>query len=183
VRPVELRYYLAQAHYRRALEYSEDGLEEAAGAYQRVERFVTQALRTVDGHELHWLDLPGSFTAAMNEDLAVPRALASLHAAVRDGKKAIADGDTIGLWQILTLVRSMLTVLGLDPLAPHWLTEVRNERLCKVVDGLVTLVISQREKAREQRDYCTADSIRERLEKIGVVVEDTTNGPRWELQG
>jgi cysteinyl-tRNA synthetase len=45
------------------------------------------------------------------------------------------------------------------------------------------LVIGQREKARERQDYSTADSIREGLEKIGVIVEDTVNGPRWELQG
>jgi cysteinyl-tRNA synthetase len=183
VRPVELRYYLTQAQYRRAVGYSDDDLEEAAAAYQRVERFVTQALQSLGGHEFDGLDLPVSFTAAMNDDLAVPCALASLHAAVHDGNKAIAGGDVRGLRQILTLVRSMLTVLGLDPLAPHWLTGVRNERLSQVVDGLMTLVISQREKAREQRDYSTADSIRERLEKIGVVVEDTTSGPRWELRG
>jgi cysteinyl-tRNA synthetase len=182
VRPVELRYYLAQAQYRRALGYSEDDLEEASAAYQRIERFVTQAQQSLGGHEFDGLDLPVSFTAAMNEDLAVPYALASLHAAVHDGNKAIARGDVRGLGQILILVRSMLTVLGLDPLAPHWLRGMRNERLSKVVDGLMALVISQREKAREQRDYSTADSIRERLEKIGVVVEDTTNGPRWELR-
>jgi cysteinyl-tRNA synthetase len=182
VRPVELRYYLVQAQYRRVLGYSEDGLEEAAGAYQRIERFVTQALESLGGHEFDGLDLPVSFTAAMDEDLGVPCALASVHAAVHDGNKAIADGDRRGLRQILTMVRSMLTVLGLDPLAPHWLKGMRNERLQKVVNGLVTLVIGQREKARERQDYSTADSISEGLEKIGVIVEDTVNGPRWELR-
>ena len=43
MRPPELRYYLVQAHYRSLLEYSEDALEEAAAAYQRIERFVVRA--------------------------------------------------------------------------------------------------------------------------------------------
>ena len=43
VRPAELRYYLVQAHYRSPLEYSEDALEEAVAAYQRIERFVVRA--------------------------------------------------------------------------------------------------------------------------------------------
>ncbi len=43
VRPAELRYYLVQAHYRSLLEYSEDALEEAVAAYQRIERFVVRA--------------------------------------------------------------------------------------------------------------------------------------------
>ena len=43
MRAPELRYYLVQAHYRSLLEYSEDALEEAAAAYQRIERFVLRA--------------------------------------------------------------------------------------------------------------------------------------------
>ncbi len=43
VRPQELRYYLGQAHYRSTIEYSSEALEDAAAAYQRIERFVTRA--------------------------------------------------------------------------------------------------------------------------------------------
>ena len=49
VRAPELRYYLVQAHYRSLLEYSEDALEEAAAAYQRIERFVVRASEVLMG--------------------------------------------------------------------------------------------------------------------------------------
>src|SRR5256886_12584090 len=73
VRAPELRYYLAGAHYRSLLEFSEDALEEAAAAYQRIERFVLRATEVAGAAEPE--ELPVSFTAAMDEDLAVPSAL------------------------------------------------------------------------------------------------------------
>ena len=127
-------------------------------------------------------DLPVSFADAMDADLGVPSALASLHATVRDGNHVLAAGDTEEVAAHLTLVRSMLSVLGLDPLAPQWRTTGRNERLYTMVDGLVRLAIDERDKARQRKDYATADSISQTMEKIGVVVEDTAQGARWELQ-
>jgi cysteinyl-tRNA synthetase len=187
VRPQELRYYLGQSHYRALLEYSEEALEEAAAAYQRIERFVQRATALLNKRDSATQrfttdDLPVSFADAMNADLGVPSALASLHATVRDGNHAIADGDTEEVAAHLTLVRAMLTVLGLDPLDPRWPNSDRNERLYAIVDTLVRLALDERENARQRKDFATADSIRETLEKIGVVVEDTAQGPRWELR-
>jgi cysteinyl-tRNA synthetase len=187
VRPQELRYYLGQSHYSALLEYSEEALEEAAAAYQRIERFVRRAagLLSKQGPVAEGFttdDLPVSFADAMDADLGVPSALASLHATVRDGNHAIADGDTEEVAAHLTLVRAMLTVLGLDPLDPRWPNTDRNERLYTMVDTLVRLALDERENARQRKDFATADSIRETLEKIGVVVEDSDQGPRWELR-
>jgi cysteinyl-tRNA synthetase len=78
----------------------------------------------------------------------------------------------------------MLDILGLDPLAPHWPGEVAKsgERLRQVIGSLVKLTLGQRDAARARRDYATADAIRDGLEDIGVIVEDTPQGPRWELK-
>jgi cysteinyl-tRNA synthetase len=186
VRPQELRYYLGQSHYRALLEYSEDELDEAAAAYRRIERFVYRASDLLRGQRQQQRpdrdDLPMSFADAMDADLGVPSALASLHATVRDGNHAIADGDIEEVRAHLTLVRAMLAVLGLDPLDPRWPDTERNERLQAVVDTLVRLALDERDRARQRKDYAGADSIRETLEKIGLVVEDTAQGPRWELR-
>ena len=187
VRPQELRYYLGQAHYRSPLEYSEDALEEAAAAYQRIERFVTRARQALGGtpggpSAAAGPRLPISFTAAMDDDLGVPAALAAVHAAVRDGNYALTAGDREGAANCLEQVRSMLAVLGLDPLDPVWQTGDTGDRLYAAVDALVGLTLRQREAARARGDYASADSIRDTLENIGVVVEDTLEGPRWELK-
>lgn len=181
VRPQELRYYLAQAHYRKPVEYSGDALEDAAAAYQRIERFINRA-----EHALAWVtppppSLPLSFAAALDDDLSVPSALAALHATVRDGNYALSTGDHEGAMSSLTQARAMTAVLGLDPLTPAWQAGDSAGRLREVVDALVALALGQREAARARGDYASADSIRDALEGSGVVVEDTPEGTRWEL--
>jgi cysteinyl-tRNA synthetase len=190
VRPQELRYYLGQAHYRSPLDYSLDALEEAVAAYQRIERFVSRAQHAVSSREAGQPDprgapaaaLPISFAAAMDDDLAVPAALAAVHATVHDGNYALSTGDTESIATCLTQTRAMLTVLGLDPLDPVWQTGDPGGRLHSVVDALVELVLRERETARARGDYASADSIRDTLEDTGVAVDDTTEGPRWELR-
>jgi cysteinyl-tRNA synthetase len=190
VRPPELRYYLVQAHYRSLLEYSEDALEEAAAAYQRIERFVRRASEVLMGaaDADQPAELPVSFRSAMDSDLAVPAALAAVHACMRDGNQALAASDKAGVRASLAGLRAMLGVLGLDPLAPHWTGldapggPGPGNRLRDVVGSLVKLTLQQRDAARARRDYATADAIRDGLEEIGVQVEDTPEGPRWELK-
>ena len=194
VRPQELRYYLGQAHYRSTLDYSRDALDEAVAAYQRIERFVSRAQHAVvsrDGQAPRLLDMPGaapsaalpiSFAAAMDDDLAVPAALAAVHATVHDGNYALGTGNIESIRTSLAQTRAMLRVLGLDPLDPGWRTSDPDDRLRSVVDALVALVLRQRETARARGDYASADSIRDTLEDTGVAVDDTPEGPRWELK-
>jgi len=190
VRAPELRYYLVQAHYRSLLEYSEDALEEAAAAYQRIERFVLRASEVLMGaaEDDGAPGLPVSFRSAMDEDLAVPAALAAVHASVRDGNQALSASDKAGVRTSLAQARAMLDVLGLDPLAPPWADAAgpagpgAGDRLRQVLGSLVRLTLQQRDAARARRDYATADAIRDGLDEIGIQVEDTPEGPRWELK-
>jgi cysteinyl-tRNA synthetase len=190
VRAPELRYYLVQAHYRSLLEYSEDALEEAAAAYQRIERFVLRASEVLMGaaDDDGAPGLPVSFRSAMDEDLAVPAALAAVHASIRDGNQALAAADKPGVRASLVQARAMLGVLGLDPLAPPWADAAGSagpgagDRLRDVLGSLVRLTLQQRDAARARRDYATADAIRDGLDEIGIQVEDTPEGPRWELK-
>jgi cysteinyl-tRNA synthetase len=119
----------------------------------------------------------------------VPAALAAVHACVRDGNQALAASDKAGARAALVRLRAMLDVLGLDPLSPHWAGSAASgaagasgERLRQVIGSLVRLSLEQRDAARARRDYASADAIRDGLEEIGVVVEDTPQGPRWELK-
>ena len=178
----------------------QDALEEAVAAYQRIERFVVRASEVLDrlgmgrpgmdprrARRDEPLELPVSFRSAMDEDLAVPAALAAVHACVRDGNQALAASDKAGARASLVRLRAMLDVLGLDPLAPHWSGSAGAAAGPATGCGtwsasLVKLTLQQRDAARARRDYATADAIRDGLEEIGVLVEDTPEGPRWELK-
>jgi cysteinyl-tRNA synthetase len=110
-----------------------------------------------------------------------------VHACVRDGNQALAASDKAAARSSLVRVRAMLDVLGLDPLSPAWSGRGYGsggsaDRLRHVVGALVSLTLRQRDAARARKDYATADAIRDGLEEIGVIVEDTAQGPRWELK-
>jgi cysteinyl-tRNA synthetase len=188
VRPADLRYYLGQAHYRSELDYSPDALEEAAAAYRRIENFVTRAAEAcgsgrdgtgLDPGTLTTTALPAAFTAAMDDDLSVPKALAVVHEAVTEGNSALAAGDRAGAAKQAANVRAMMSILGLDPLDEHWAGG--GSGLSSVVNALVSVAARQRQAARERKDWAAADAIRDELAEAGILLEDTPDGPRWEL--
>jgi len=104
-----------------------------------------------------------------------------VHEVVTRGNTALAAADTGGLAAALGAVRAMLGVLGLDPLDPQWADAGGDRRLAQATDGLVQLALDQRTAARARKDYAAADAIRDQLGALGVQVEDTPQGTRWEL--
>ncbi|WP_059006232.1 cysteine--tRNA ligase, partial [Streptomyces specialis] len=180
-RPIVLRYYLGTPHYRSTIEYSEEALAEAEAGFGRVEGFLQRATEQL-GEIVPAPGVPDDFAAAMDEDLGVPQALAAVHTTVRQGNAALAEGDKESVAALAAQVRAMLGVLGLDPLDASWAAAGgRGDELTGVVDTLVRLVLTQRQAARERKDYATADAIRDDLQSAGLVIEDTPNGPRWEI--
>lgn len=178
-RPVEVRYYLASAHYRSLMDYTDAALAEAVSAYQRIEGFVTRASEQVGAGSPS--SVPSAFASAMDDDLGVPQALAVLHETVREGNSALASGDRDAVREHLAAVRAMAGVLGIDPLSPQWRASGEDD-LHPVVDALVKVALEQRQAARARKDYAAADAIRDGLSEAGVLVEDTPQGPRWELK-
>ncbi|MCW2678170.1 MAG: cysS [Modestobacter sp.] len=186
VRPVELRYYLVAPHYRSTIEFTEGALAEAGAAYRRLESFVRKAAERGGsagraGSPAGESPLPEAFTAALDDDLGTPAAVAVVHEAVTRGNTALAEGNDAVVTAELGSVRAMLGVLGLDPLDPQWAVGGHDPRLAAATDGLVGLALEQRAAARARKDYPAADAIRDQLGALGVQVEDTPQGTRWEL--
>ncbi|WP_293781756.1 cysteine--tRNA ligase [uncultured Aeromicrobium sp.] len=180
VPPIALRYYLAAAHYRSVIEYSEEALAEAATAFSRIEGFVRRACDVVgpcdDG------TIPHAFAAAMDDDLSVPAALAVLQETIAEGNRQLSAGQRSGLAPTLGAVRAMLGVLGVDPLDPTWSSSSATTAAEDALAVLVQHLIDQRAEARRAKDFATADRIRDQLAAAGVEVEDTPQGARWSLK-
>ncbi|MDV7198216.1 cysteine--tRNA ligase [Rhodococcus kroppenstedtii] len=180
VRPQELRYYLGSAHYRSMLEYSYEALQEAASAYRSLEAFVTRtAERAGDVPVGTWTD---AFAEALDDDLAVPRALAEIHRLRREGNTALAAGDLPAAVDAASSVRAMAAVLGVDPLDPHWRgpgTDTSAEHAA--LGALVADDLDRRAAAKAAKDWATADRIRDRLADAGVQITDTPDGPEWSI--
>ena len=180
VRPVELRWYLASAHYRSMLEFSDAALSETAAGYRRLESFVHRAVERC-GEVAVAAEVPAEFAAALDDDLNVPAAVAVLHAHVTAGNQGIADGRWEEVAGLLGSVRAMLAVLGVDPLAEPWRSAGDESASRQALDSVIGGLLAARAEARLAKDFAAADGIRDTLAGAGVVVEDTPEGPRWEL--
>jgi cysteinyl-tRNA synthetase len=190
-RPQAVRYFLGSAHYRSDLDWSEEALVEADAAYVRVTGFLDRAADLL-GDSCQDLTVqsprerpdtsgvPEAFADAMDDDLAVPRALGVLHETVRAGNTALAEGDEAAVRTAYGAVWAMLDVLGLAP-RDFATTSGEDDKLRGAVDHLVPAMLEARQAARERKDFAEADRIRDALAAAGVVVEDTPTGPRWRV--
>jgi cysteinyl-tRNA synthetase len=176
-RPQAVRYLLGAAHYRSDIHWSDEVLADAEASYARIEGFLQRAGEIVSDRPE--APVPAAFAAALDDDLAVPRALAVLHESVRAGNAALADGDKSALETAAGEVWAMTGVLGLSP--DDFPSGGADGVLRPVVDALVPAMLAARDEARARKDYSEADRLRDALAAGGVVIEDTPSGPRWRV--
>ena len=178
VRGIELRWYLGSAHYRSMLEYSEAALDESAVAFRRIEHFLNRATEILGSPPTPVVN--DAFCAAMNDDLAVPAALAGISENLRVGNQAITDGDKDAIGKNASEIRGALSILGCDPFDPNYTLE-NATNLSDALNGVITLALKERTAARERKDFAASDAIRDGLLELGITIEDTAQGPRWSM--
>jgi cysteinyl-tRNA synthetase len=178
VRGIELRWYLGSAHYRSMLEYSPAALEESAINFRRIESFLKRAAEIIG--EKPSLKLSKEFIDAMNDDLAVPAALASISENLRLGNQAVTDNDKKAIAKNANEIRGALDILGCDPFDPAF-AQSGGADLTAALDGVIKIALAERASARERKDFAASDAIRDGLADLGITIEDTAQGPRWSI--
>jgi len=178
VRGIELRWYLGSAHYRSMLEFSHEALAESATAFRRIEGFLKRATEILGNEPTPAIS--ESFTDAMNDDLAVPTALAGISEALRAGNSAITAGDETVIAASANEIRGALQILGCDPFDAVFAASGGSD-LTSALDGVIQLALTQRTAARDRKDFTASDQIRDGLAALGIVIEDTAQGPRWSV--
>jgi cysteinyl-tRNA synthetase len=155
---------------------ADDGPAPAGGAFTRTKGGDARAAGAdpASTPQRLWAD----FAAALDDDLAVGRALAAVFGAVGQGNQVLSKAHSRQLAGWVNVTRRMLSVLGLDP---HEQWPTAGAELRPALDAVMQIVLDLRSAARSRRDYAEADSIRSRLEAAGIVVEDTPEGRRWHL--
>ena len=176
VRAIELRWYLGSAHYRSMLEFSNAALKESATAFSRIEAFLKRAKEQVENFSPI---ISTELTNLMDEDLAVPQLLAQISEWMKQGnsstdKKVIAEAAG--------KIKAALSILGCDPDDYQNQNNLgHNDETKMQLNKLIELALNQRAAARERKDFKAADAIRDEIAKMGINIEDTPNGPRWNL--
>jgi len=178
VRGIELRWYLGSAHYRSMLEFSHEALAESATAFRRIEGFLNRAIEILGSAPIPVISQ--GFTDAMNDDLAVPTALAGISEALRLGNSAITSGDKAVIATSASEIRGALEILGCDPFDPAFAVSGGAD-VTEALDGVIQLALAQRTAARDRKDFAASDQIRDGLAALGIIIEDTAQGPRWSI--
>lgn len=202
--PWMVRFALGSVQYRSMLEWSDQTLEEAQAAFDRISGFLERAHDFLEAHDRSMPttelvasvtadDLPEAFVTAMNDDFSIPGALASIFSAVREGNATIdsADEDSVEhTYSLVLAIRAMLDVLGLDVLNDQWSPLVTGIGIGAqsgaasehdVLDALVRAQLDARAEARNSKDFATADAIRDALSAAGITIEDGPQGSTWKL--
>ncbi len=170
-----IRYFLVSSQYRSPINYSVDIIEQAKNSLERLYNCrdnIDFALKNAeDGGEIPSFieQRRNEFINAMEDDLNTADALAAVFMLVRDINTAIAEGaekDT--LTACAKAFDELTDVLGL----------VYN-RSTEDLDGEIEAMIEERTNARKNKDFATADAIRDKLKEMGIVLEDTPQGVKW----
>ncbi|MEY3470028.1 MAG: hypothetical protein RLZZ575_488 [Actinomycetota bacterium] len=178
-RPIDVRFYLLSAHYRSNLEFSDQALSEAATAFSRIEQFVQRASEKTKNNQLN-LKFPQEFIQAIEDDLATPLTISIIHEYVTKGNTALTNNES-KLVDILNEVRSMLYLLGLDPMSSNWNSQSSNQEK-EALDKLISELLNKRNQARANKDFALADSMRDALKNAGILIEDGADGSRWTIE-
>ncbi len=179
-RPMTLRFFILQGHYRSPQDFSDEALKAAQKGFDRMNRAVISA-RLMIGKNRNplvepdglLLELRNSFFERMNDDFDTAGALSVLFDLVKVANDAVSRQDpAIEFDKIDTL----FTTLGEDVLGFRF-GEVGEKGGSE--DPLMQVLIRLRNKFREQKDWKSADLIRDELLKIGISLEDGKDGTKW----
>ncbi|KKW06550.1 MAG: Cysteine-tRNA ligase [Candidatus Kaiserbacteria bacterium GW2011_GWC2_49_12] len=162
--PLALRYLFLQAHYRTPANFTWEALQAAQNALSRLH----SSIKSTDESGVIALLYKKRFQERINDDLDTPGALAVLWELLKDDILSPAD-------KRVTLA-DFDRILGLD-IVSGTCVEASEIHLESLPDN-VRKMVQKREKARKNKDWKTADVIRNELEQMGYALEDTPEGPR-----
>jgi cysteinyl-tRNA synthetase len=179
--PIVVRFFMMQAHYASVLDFSAEALNAAEKGFLRLMEAVKimKEIKTSDKSSYDVEGLIQKFYGAMNDDFNTPVLVAHLFdaakyiQAVNSGKETISVSDKESLNDALN--DFVFDVLGLTVLSE---SKENNDSL----DTVMELVLQMRQQARENKDWTTADTIRDKLNEAKITVKDEKEGATWKIQ-
>ncbi len=170
--PEVIRYFMLSSHYRSPLNYSDDALNNAKSALER----VYLSLRGLPPAQPRAADqnYRERFQLAMNDDFNTPEALAVIFDLVREINGQREVNEQVAASQA-TLLQELAAVLGILQQDPEVFLQGGEQGDTAKIEAL----IRARDEARGRKDWVKADAVRDELTRMGVILEDSTGQTTW----
>jgi cysteinyl-tRNA synthetase len=167
-----LRYILLTAHYRQPLDWSEHELERARRTLNRLYGVLRTAIEQFGPFEA--AEKPGgAFLDALRDDINTPIALAELSQVARRLARAEDRDEARALAAEFLADCKLIGLVQMDP--EKWFGADAENPEAEQIEALIV----KRNTARAEKDFATADSVRDELTAMGVELEDGAEGTRW----
>ena len=205
-RPEAVRFYLLSTHYRSPLDFDDEKLESFQNGLRRLENaweLLDERLEGFDKSDSLRDDKTGnnvpelltekslSFEQAMDDDFNTALAIAVWFDLVKevniflkrmDENDQKAKGMLLGFKELFLMFNEVLGIFKTDDTGKlKSKADEDNMQDSNLINGLMEIIIDLRQKARKEKDWDTADGIRDRLKELGIILEDTPQGVRWKL--
>lgn len=184
--PDIIKILFLSSHYRSPVDYSSEKLEEAKRIKERIVNFVGHAGKRLSKSSVkisgknnktagNNQDAEIRFKTAMDDDFNTPEVLAGLFESIHKGNEYLAgskisEEGNIFLKKTENFIKRFSGIFSLS---------FKEESLMDSMSSKVSLLVEKREKARKGKNFDQADKIRQELDLMGIVVEDTTEGTIW----
>ena len=169
----EVRYFILTSQYRSPLNYSDEHLDNARNA---LTRFYTALRGLPEATPAADTQFEKDFHAAMQDDFNTPEALATLFELVREINRVRADDEATAA-SLGALLRQLGDLIGI--LQSDAESYLRGGASANDGDAEIDTLVAQRNEAKANKDWGTADEIRNKLQEMGIVLEDGPSGTTW----
>ncbi|URQ70476.1 cysteine--tRNA ligase [SAR86 cluster bacterium] len=169
--PEVIKFFLISSHYRSALDFTNESLEQAKAGLVRIyesidEKIILKEIGEVDKGFVQ------DFECAMNDDLNTPKAISILFEIV---KKINLENDNLTKRRLVTTLKKLANIIGLLREKPELFFQYGSG----VDTQLIEEMILKRNLARKDKDFDKADEIRDELRSLGIILDDKADGTKW----
>ena len=179
--PMTVRFFILQSHYRSTLDFSNEALEAASKGLARLQKGM-EVLSELKASKSSSIDINAfdkELFSVMNDDFNSPMAIAKLFDglkwinSIKSGDETITKDD---LAKLTSIYREFYyDILGLT-------LEEKSTENNEITEELMELILAFRKAAKEQKDYATADKIRDKLKSLNIIIKDGKDGVEWNFE-
>ncbi|WAA09451.1 cysteine--tRNA ligase [Fervidibacillus albus] len=177
--PQVVRFFMLSVHYQHPINFSEETLRDAKSGLERLQtsyqnlQHRKQSSTNLTSDDDRWIskisELQDQFIQEMDDDFNTANAISVLFELAKNANLYLMENTTSEtvIDEFLHLFEQIFDILGL------------NAQKKEILDEEIEDLIKQRNEARKNRDFQTADDIRDKLKGMNIILEDTPHGTRW----